>query len=148
MDSVTTAKKNAASEAEKAKDSAGSAAGQAKEAASGVMGTMKDAASHAGQAVSNVATAAGHKAEDAVGSVGRGMESLGEKMREKGPESGLLGKATGTVAGALERSGKYIEEKKISGMAEDLTEIVKRNPFPALLIAAGLGFLLARTFRS
>jgi len=76
------------------------------------------------------------------------MESLGEKVREKGPDHGILGKATGAVAGALETGGKYLEDKKISGMAEDLTDLIKRNPIPALLIGVGLGFLLARTLRS
>jgi len=76
------------------------------------------------------------------------MESLGETVRSKGPESGFLGKATGAVAGALESGGKYLEDKKISGMADDLTDMIKRNPIPALLIGVGLGFLLARTFRS
>jgi len=76
------------------------------------------------------------------------MESLGEKMREKGPDHGILGKASGAVAGALESGGKYLEDKKISGMADDLTDLIKRNPIPALLIGVGLGFLLARTFRS
>jgi len=119
-----------------------------KETASGVVGQVKEMASTAGHAVGNAATAVGHKAEDAVGSVGRGMESLGEKVREKGPDHGVLGKAAGAVAGALETSGKYLEDKNISGMAEDFTDLIKRNPIPALLIGVGLGFLLARTFRS
>jgi hypothetical protein len=148
MNSVTTSKRDGTNEADKAKEAATGAVNQAKEAASGVVGQVKDMAAHAGQAVGNAATTVGHKAEDAVGSVGKGMESLGEKVREKGPEHGILGKATGAVAGALETSGKYLEDKKISGMAEDLTNIIKRNPIPALLIGVGLGFLLARTFRS
>jgi ABC-type transporter Mla subunit MlaD len=137
MNSVTTSKRDMAQEADKAK-----------EAASNVAGQVKEVASQAGQAVSSAATAVGHKAEDAAGSAGRGMESLGEKIREKGPEHGVLGKATESVACALEKGGKYLEEKKISGMAEDLTDLIKRNPIPALLIGFGLGFLLARTFRS
>jgi hypothetical protein len=148
MNNVTTSKRDASSEGDKARDAASSVADKAKEAASGVVGQVKDMASHAGQAVGSAATAVGHKAEDAVGSVGRGMESLGETVRQKGPESGILGKATGAVAGALETGGKYLEDKKISGMADDLTDLIKRNPIPALLIGVGLGFLLARTFRS
>jgi len=145
---TTTTKRDMTHEADKARDAAAGAANQAKEAASGVIGQVKDMASTAGHAVGNAATTVGHKAEDAVCSVGKGMESLGEKVREKGPEHGLLGKATGAVAGALETSGKYLEDKKISGMAEDLTNLIKRNPIPALFIGVGLGFLLARTFRS
>jgi len=148
MNNATTTKRDAAHEADKAREAAAGAANQAKEAASGVIGQVKDMAATAGQAVGSAATTVGHKAEDAVCSVGKGMESLGEKVREKGPDHGLLGKATGAVAGALETGGKYLEDKKISGMAEDLTDLIKRNPIPALLIGVGLGFLLARTFRS
>lgn len=148
MNSVTPSKRDASNEADKARDTATGIADKAKETASGVVGQVKDMASHAGQAVGSAATAVGHKAEDAVCSVGRGMESLGEKVREKGPDHGILGKATGAVAGALETGGKYLEDHKISGMAEDLTGLIKRNPIPALLLGVGLGFLLARTFRS
>jgi hypothetical protein len=52
------------------------------------------------------------------------------------------------VAGALETSGKYLEEKNLTGMVDDLTDLVRKNPIPALLIGVGLGFLLARTLRS
>jgi phage-related minor tail protein len=148
MNSVTTTKRDMAHEADKAKEAASGMADKAKEAASGVADKAKEMASQAGQAVSNAATTVGHKAEDAVGSAGRGMESLGEKIREKGPDHGVLGKATESVACALEKGGKYLEEKKISGMADDLTDLIKRNPIPALFIGFGLGFLLARTFRS
>jgi hypothetical protein len=37
-----------------------------------------------------------------------------------------------------------LEEQGLSGIAEDVTEVVRRNPIPALFIAAGIGFLLAR----
>ena len=33
-------------------------------------------------------------------------------------------------------------------MAGDLTDLVKNNPIPALLIGIGLGFLLGRAMRS
>jgi hypothetical protein len=76
------------------------------------------------------------------------MENLGETVRQKGPESGFLGQATRSVAGALESSGQYLENKKLSGMAEDVTDLVRNNPIPALLIGIGLGFLLGRALRS
>ncbi len=33
-------------------------------------------------------------------------------------------------------------------MADDFTEVIKKNPIPAVLIAAGLGFLIGRSLRS
>jgi len=76
------------------------------------------------------------------------MQNLGEKVRDRAPDSGFLGTAADKVAGGLESAGKYLEDKNLSGMAEDLTGMIRRNPIPALLIGVGLGFLLARTLRS
>jgi hypothetical protein len=119
-----------------------------KEAATGLVEKAKDVASNVGQAVGGVATNVGHKVDEAAGSVGSGMHNLGEKMREKGPESGFIGKASQAVANTLEEGGRYLQEKRLSGMAEDLAGVIRRNPIPALLIGVGLGFLLARTLRS
>jgi hypothetical protein len=131
-----------------AREAASSAVEKAKDTASGLMDKARDAASNVGQAASNMASTVGQKAESATASVGGGMRSLGETVREKGPESGFLGSATKSVAGALENTGSYLEEKNLSGMADDLTNLIRRNPIPALLIGVGLGFLLARTMRS
>ena len=146
--STTTKKDQAHDNMERAKDAAGSATDKVKEAASHVGQAASNAASAAGQAAGNVASTIGHKAEDATAAAGRGMQSVGEKIREKGPESGILGTAADKVAGGLESAGKYLEEKNLSGMAEDITGMIRRNPIPALLIGVGLGFLLARTLRS
>jgi len=130
------------------KDTGASMADKAKETASGVVEKVKDMASTAGSAVGSAATTVGHKADDAVGSVGSGMHSLADKLHDSAPESGMLGKAADCVANTLEAGGRYLEEKKISGMAGDVTDLIRRNPIPALLVGIGLGFLLARTLRS
>jgi len=159
MSTTTTKKDQAREHVENAKDAASSATDKVKEMASHAGQAIGSAASAAGHAASNVASAAGHaagnvatnighKAEDVTAAAGRGMQNLGEKVREKGPEEGFLGKATDKVAGALESSGKYLEEKNLHGIAEDVTGLIRRNPIPALLIGIGLGFLLARTLRS
>jgi phage-related minor tail protein len=147
MSNATTAKRDAMNEADKARDSASGAVDKAKDAASGVMDKAKDAASHAGQAVSSAASAVGHKVDDTAGSVGSGMKNLGSQVREQGPNKGILGQATSAVAGALDSAGGYLEDKKLSGMGQDLTEMIKRNPIPALFLGVGLGFLLASTLR-
>jgi len=130
------------------KDNPAGVADKAKEAASGVVDKVKDMASSAGQAVGSAATTVGHKADDAVGSVGSGMHSLADKIHDAAPEHGVLGKAADCVANTLEAGGRYLEDKKISGMAGDVTDMIRRNPIPALLVGIGLGFLLARTLRS
>jgi ElaB/YqjD/DUF883 family membrane-anchored ribosome-binding protein len=109
---------------------------------------VQDAAHAAGQKVQSAASTVGHRAEDATTSLGSGLRSAADKVRENLPHEGMIGSAGEAFAGALERGGRYIEEKNIRGMAEDVTEVIKRNPIPAVLLAVGLGFLLGRTLRS
>jgi len=148
MSNVTTSKKDVAHEMEKGKEAATGVMEKGKEAAAGVMEKAKEVASNVGSTVGGVATNVGHKVDEAAGNLGTGMHNLGEKVREKGPESGFFGKASHAVANTLEEGGRYLEEKRLSGMAEDLAGIIRRNPIPALLIGVGVGFLLARTLRS
>jgi len=129
------------------KDQGNSNPERAKEAAESAGGRIKEIASNVGQAVSKAASTVGEKADDAAASVGSGMHSLGEKVRQKGPEKGVLGTVTGKVADALEGTGHYLEEKKLSGMADDVTNLIRKNPIPALLIGIGVGFLLSRMMR-
>ena len=60
----------------------------------------------------------------------------------------MLGSAASAVADTLESSGRYLEESGLSGIGEDLTSMIRRNPVPALLVGIGLGFLIARATRS
>lgn len=49
------------------------------------------------------------------------------------------------AADAMGTAADYVRSNSIKGMAADVQRIVKDNPGPALLAAAALGFLLART---
>jgi len=109
---------------------------------------VKDAATHAGEALSSAASAVGQKAEDAVGAVGHGMQNLAGQVRDSGPQSGMLGTASRTVAEGIEGAGRYIEDKNLSGMMDDVTGLIKRNPIPALLLGLGVGFLIGRALSS
>jgi len=141
--------KDAASTAyDKAKDTASGAVDKAKDAASTAYDRAKDMAGQAGDALGSAASTVGKKAEDATSSAGSGMQSLAGTIREQGPSSGMLGQATRGVASALEQGGRYLEDKNLSGMADDLTGLIKNNPIPALLIGVGVGFLLGRAIRS
>jgi len=92
----------------------------------------------------SVATAAGKTAENVTARAGEGIASLAGTVREYGPRQGAMGSATETVAHSLEQGGQYLQNEGLSGMANDLTEMVKRNPIPALLVGVGVGFVLAR----
>jgi hypothetical protein len=132
---------------QKAQDFAHTAGQKAQEFAHTAGQKVQDFAQTATQKVSDAASTVGHKAEDATSSLGSGLQTAADKVREKLPHEGMLGRASEAVAGALDRSGHYIEERNISGMAEDMTAIIRRNPIPAVLLAVGLGFLLGRGLR-
>jgi hypothetical protein len=60
----------------------------------------------------------------------------------------MLGSAASRVADTLDSGARYLEQEGLSGMAGDVTEMVRRNPIPALLIAVAVGVLIARATRS
>src|SRR5262245_17012599 len=119
-----------------------------KDMAKDVMDKGKEAASSALKTAGDVASAVGKKAQQATAAVGSGMQSLGETIHESGPRDGIPGRVTGGVADALENTGKYLEEHGLSGIAEDVTNLVRRNPIPALLVGIGIGYLIAKATRS
>jgi hypothetical protein len=92
----------------------------------------------------SAARAAGKTADNVAASAGQTVEGMAQRVREYGPKSGMFGDATETVAGSLEQGGRYLEEQGLTGMANDVTELIKRNPIPALLLGVGLGFMIAR----
>ncbi|MCC6793803.1 MAG: hypothetical protein IT366_01695 [Candidatus Hydrogenedentes bacterium] len=85
-----------------------------------------------------------HKAHDATNTVGEGLKSLGDTVREKTPS----GAATTAVADSLEHAGRYLQEEGLGGAAHDLTDLIRRNPIPALLVGIGFGFLIAQATAS
>ena len=103
-----------------------------------------EAASSVSDKAGQVASTVGQKAEAAASTVGSGMQSLAGAIRDKGPHGGVAGSVTSGVADKLESGGRYLEEHGLSGIGKDMTEVIRRNPLPALLLGIGLGFLLAR----
>jgi len=142
------AKGAVSSGAEKAKDLAHTAVDRTKEAAQAGVEKARDLANTGVEKAKDAAHSAGHVAEHATESVGGGMESLAGTIRQKAPREGVLGSAASKVADTLEQGGRYIKEEGLSGMADDLTNTIRRNPLPAVLVAVALGFLLARATRS
>jgi ElaB/YqjD/DUF883 family membrane-anchored ribosome-binding protein len=119
---------------------------------------VENAASQAGEKVQQAASAAMSKAQDlastasqrvdeATAALGERVRSAGSTIRERGPREGMLGSATEAVAGSLEHTGRYIQEEGLVGMAEDIAELIRRNPIPSMMVGIGLGFMLAKMLR-
>ena len=123
---------------------ASNVADKAKDAAADIGSKAKDVANTVVQKVGDAASFVGKQAEGAASAVGSGFKSLGGTIRENAPHSGMIGTATGAVADSLETSGRYLQEHGLSGIGDDVTNLIRRNPIPAILIGIGVGFILAR----
>lgn len=84
-----------------------------------------------------------HKADDAASSVGSGMTHLADTVRDHAPDHGTLGKVASRTAETLDTAGHYLRDEGVTGMVTDMTNCIRRNPGPALLVGLGVGFLLA-----
>jgi len=133
---------------EKAKDVASQAMDKAKEGAATVGHMAGQAASSVGHMAGQAASSVGKTADNLTSSAGASLKNLGETLRENAPREGMLGGASQAVANSIKDSGKYLEEAGLSGVAEDMTELIRRNPVPAILIGIGVGFLIGRAMRS
>jgi len=108
---------------------------------------VQQAASSAMSKAQEMAGTASKRVDEATAALGERVRSAGSTLRERGPHEGMLGTATGSVADSLEQTGRYIQEEGLVGMAEDVTELIRRNPIPAMLVGVGIGFMLAKLFR-
>jgi len=142
------ARANAGQAFDKAKEAAGNVADKAKDVASQAMDKARDAAGHVGDMASNLASNAGRKADDYTSSAGTAIKNFGDTIREHAPQGGMLGDAAKTAADTTKQVGRYLEEEGLSGMFEDMTTLIKRNPIPAILVGVGLGVLIGRVMRS
>ena len=113
----------------------------AQQAGADAAGKAKEAARSAGEALTSAADAG-------ASAVGGGMKSLADTVRHNAPSEGMIGTAASTVAKALEQGGRYLQKEGVTGMAEDFTDLIRRNPIPAVLVGIGIGFLLAQLTRS
>jgi vacuolar-type H+-ATPase subunit H len=133
---------------QKVQEAAHTAGQKVQEAAHTAGQKAQDVAHAAGQKAQDVAQTAGQKAQDATAAFGRTLETAADKVRSNTPNEGVIGRASEAVASSLEKGGRYLEDKNLTGLADDMTEMIRRNPIPAVLIGVGLGFLIGRTLRS
>ncbi len=108
---------------------------------------VQQAASTAMSKAQELASTASRKVDEATAALGERVQSAASTIRDRGPHEGMLGTATSAVADSLENTGRYIQEEGVLGMVEDLTELIRRNPIPAMMVGIGIGFLLAKVTR-
>jgi hypothetical protein len=128
----------------KASDAAAGAAQKAQGTAANLGQKVQEVASNVAHKAQDVASTVAHKADDAISTVGSGMSSLAGTIREKGPQAGVLGSATSTVAGGLQSTGDYLQSHGMGDMLNDVSGVIRRYPLQSLLMGFGIGFLMAR----
>src|SRR5689334_12723084 len=129
--------KKAGNMSDKVSDAANQAgtfiADKASEAGKYVTDSAKGMASSAMHMAEDAASSMGKRADDARSTVGGSFKSMADSVRSAaGEDSGMMHDAAGSFAAGLESAGKYIEEQDFSHMAEDMTNVIRRNPIPAV----------------
>lgn len=104
------------------------------------------------QAVNDVksAVSAGvHTAQQKVGeTIDRARETASNVASSVSDAASYVGNkaenATSKVGAALEDTGHYLKDDGLHHIASDVSNLIRRNPIPAMLIGVGLGYLLAQ----
>jgi hypothetical protein len=123
-------------------------AGRSAADAAAATGAMTGHAVHAvGAATMEAVHDLGRGADDLAARAGGGIEHLGQMLAEKTPCTGPFGSATQAVAQGLQRGGKMLEETKLSGTPEMLTELIRQNPLAAVMTGLVAGYFLARAMK-
>jgi len=120
---------------------------KAKCAAADAVGKAKETVAAVGEMATQAASAVGQKANDLTSAAGHELRDFGESIGKKAPHEGLAGAASQAVAEGIKGGGRYIEEAKLSGMAEDVEQLVRTHPIPALLVCFGIGYCVGRVMK-
>ena len=78
-----------------------------------------------------------------------GLDATAQTMHEGAdslPGGPRVASVAHSAADALQTGADYIRQNDFAGMTNDVLELVKRNPGPAVLCAAALGFVVGRAF--
>lgn len=116
---------------------------------------VKELAANASQSLSNATAYVRQKAEDVIpdgGEITKGVEQIRGAVRGVAHNVSdaasyvrhKADNATTAVGGAMEDTGHYLRDDGINRIATDLTNLVRRNPIPAVLAGVAVGFLLAQ----
>lgn len=90
---------------------------------------------------SSLGRSAANKAERARTRTAAGLESAAESVHSGVDQAASVGHSAGD---ALSSSARYLRERDMGDMMEDVMDVVRNNPGIALLSAAAFGFLVGR----
>ena len=105
-------------------------------------GVSKGKAAEMGQRVAD-------KIDENRGAAASRLESAADALHEKAdtlPGGDKVAHAAHATADAVVSAADYVRENDVTAMLADVQRVVKNNPGVALLTAAAVGFLIARSF--
>lgn len=134
--------------ADKGRDMASAAMEKGRDMAGAAMEKGRDMAQSAADRAKEFGTAARDRADSGVQSVGSSIRSAAATIEQNAPHSGMIGDAASRLHDTLENTGRYLEEKGVSGVADDLGGLIRKHPVPSVLVGIGLGILLGQLLTS
>ena len=108
-----------------------------------------DAVDQAKSKITEFGAAAADKIDQNRGAAASGLEGAAETLHQKADHLPGGEKVSGLAHSAADKmsaTADYVRMNDLSDMMEDVEQMVKKNPVPALAVAVGLGFLVARAF--
>jgi ElaB/YqjD/DUF883 family membrane-anchored ribosome-binding protein len=118
---------------------AGEIADDARDKAQQVAGDVQEKAAQLGDQATD-------QINSAMSTAGQQLNTLAQTVRERAPDAQVRDLAD-TTAGALERSGAYLEKANIDTVRSDLETLIRNHPVESVAIGLGIGFLVARSMR-
>jgi len=128
-------------------------------------GRARNALGTAGGKLVDVGSTVRERAGTAKDKLAGALESGAERLRQRSQSGatfaaatvdsstaiqsdGRIAQVSDRVAGGMEKSAEWLREADIDGIKQGIENQVKEHPARTLLIAAGIGYLLGRVFRS
>jgi ElaB/YqjD/DUF883 family membrane-anchored ribosome-binding protein len=108
---------------------------------SGLTEDTLGAASEARSAAAELGRKASRKADQVRATAADSLDTAASAVHTGGEH---VASAAHSAAGALSSGAQYVREHGARDMIDDLMQLVKNNPGPALLGAAALGFVVGR----
>ncbi|WP_447985880.1 hypothetical protein [Nitrospira sp. Nam74] len=88
-----------------------------------------------------------NKAEQVTQTLGANVEAAAEVVRDRLPQEGRMGQASAVLSDQLSAAGRYLQQQRLRDMMATMENTVRQYLVQALLLGAGLGYLLSRLHR-
>ena len=118
-------------------------------AAESYSSSSNDLGSEVQSATQDLGRAAGEQLDKGRSAAAGGIASAAASLHghaEELPGGQRVAGFAHSAADKLNLTANYIRDHDMSAMVEDVKTLVKKNPVPALLGAAAIGFLVAKSF--